>query len=117
MAFGNSLQAVGRQMPHSDAPEGPLSAITASGRALTDTFASGMDEAALREKAHVVFSAAMPQGETVEIATNAGGSPKSAGSQAIHIQNVYLQADECQSVLDFVKMLMHTVNHPMEAPV
>ncbi|MDR3019893.1 MAG: phage tail tape measure protein [Treponema sp.] len=115
-AFGSSLQTVSRQMPHSDAPEGPLSGLTASGRALTDTFASGMDESVLREKASVVFSAAMPTGETVELSAGGDGSPKSAGSQTIHIQNLYMQADECQSIFDFVRMIMHSVNQPMEVP-
>jgi len=114
-AFGNSLQPVARQMPHSDAQEGPLSLLSSSGRALTETFASGMDESDLREKADVVFSAAMPRGETVEFPSGEGSS-KSAGSQTIHIQNLYLQADECQSLLDFVRMIMHSVNSPEEAP-
>jgi phage-related minor tail protein len=116
-AFGSSLQGVSRQMPHSDAPEGPLSEITSSGRALTDTFASGMDESALREKASVVFSAAMPQGETVNFPAGEVAAPQGSGSQSIHIQNLYLQADDCQSALDFVRMIMQLVNRPQEAMV
>jgi hypothetical protein len=114
-AFNNSLQTVSRQMPHSDAQEGPLSTLTASGRALTETFASGMDESALREKADVVFSAAMPQGGKVEI-FGGNNESKSTESQSIHIQNLYLQADDCQSLLDFVRMIMHSVNIPQEVP-
>jgi len=117
-AFGTSLQTVSRQMPHSDAQEGPLSTLTASGRALTETFASGMDESDLREKADVVFSAAMPQRDAVEISTTTGGegSSKSAGLQTITIQNLYLQADDCESLLDFVRMIMHSVNRPEGVP-
>ena len=115
-AFGTSLQTVSRQMPHSDAQEGPLSTLTASGRALTETFASGMDESDLREKADLVFSAAMPQGEALEFPAGertANGN----GSQTIHIQNLYLQADECENLFDFVRMIMHSVNNPQEVPV
>jgi TP901 family phage tail tape measure protein len=115
-AFGNSLQGVGRQMPHSDAPEGPLSQITASGRALTDTFASGMDETALHDKAAQVFSAAMPQGETALDFPSHTASPHGAGSQTVHIQNLYLQADDCQTLLDFVRVIMQSVHRPEEVP-
>jgi hypothetical protein len=115
-AFNNSMQAVARYMPHSDAREGPLSTLTASGRALTETFASGMDETDLREKADLVFSTAIPQGETIDFSGN-GGSVSSAGSPTIHIQNLYLQADECESLFDFVRMIMHSVNRPQEVPV
>jgi TP901 family phage tail tape measure protein len=117
-SFGNSLQGVARQMPHSDAPAGPLSEITSSGRALTDTFASGMDETALKDKASMVFSAAIPQGD-VPLDFSRDGDPvqRGAGSQTIHIQNLYLQADDCQNLLDFVRMIMQSVSRPEEAPV
>jgi TP901 family phage tail tape measure protein len=116
-AFNNSLQTVSRQMPHSDAQEGPLSTLTASGRALTETFASGMDETALREKADVVFSAAMPQTEAIEIPNGRDSMSSNAALPAVHIQNLYLQADDCQSLLDFIRVIMHTVNLPQEVPV
>jgi TP901 family phage tail tape measure protein len=112
MAFGNSLQTVSRQMPHSDAQEGPLSQLTASGRALTDTFASGMDEDVLRDKANLVFSGAMPLDYSIPERQGAQG-----GSQPIHIQNLYLQAEDCENLLDFVRMIMHSVNRPEELPV
>ena len=112
-AFSSSLQTVSRQLPHSDAEEGPLSRLTASGRALTDTFASGMDESALREKAGAVFSTAMPHGEGIEISSARNNN---AGSQTIHIQNLYVQAEECQSLFDFIKVIMHSVNQPQEVP-
>ena len=112
-AFGTSIQTVSRQMPHSDAPEGPLSTLTASGRALTETFASGMDENDLREKASVVFSAAAPQGDSLEF-PSAGGATVSAGSQTINIQNLYVQAEECETLFDFIRMIKHSVNHPQE---
>jgi TP901 family phage tail tape measure protein len=115
-AFGNSLEGVGRQMPHSDAKEGPLSELTTSGRALTETFASGMDETALKKKASIVFSAAMPKDETA-IDFPLFEQPESqSGSQSVHIQNLYLQAEDCNSLLDFVRMLMHAVHRPQELP-
>jgi TP901 family phage tail tape measure protein len=103
-AFGTSLQGVARQMPHSDAPEGPLSKITASGHALTDTFASGMDENVLREKAAMVFSAAMPQGDAaLEFPFRESSAPQETGSQV--------------SLFDFVRMIMQSVHRPEEVPV
>jgi phage-related protein len=116
-SFGNSLQGVARQMPHSDAPEGPLSEITSSGRALTDTFASGMDEAALQDKAALVFSAAMPEGNAALELPGEKPGPQGSGSQTIHIQNLYLQAEDCQNLLDFVRMIMQAGSRPEEAAV
>ncbi|MDR0761109.1 MAG: phage tail tape measure protein [Treponema sp.] len=144
-AFGNSLQGVARQMPHSDAPEGPLSAITASGHALTETFASGMDGKVLREKTSLVFSQAAPEisqwpdlsGFDIPLEQKAPlafsipsqdrealfdrfpaaqAQQKEAGAQTVHIQNLYLQAADCQTIFDFVRMLMHAVERPQEAP-
>ena len=226
-AFGTSLQTVSRQMPHSDAQEGPLSSLTDSGRALTETFASGMDgsvieqksetvfshvlpsanqkiniagdtsleqnaslaysaspvdaaalsglasqgsaltdtltsgigdialdrnaslaysaspvdaaalsglasqgsaltdtlasainESDLREKASLAFPSSMPQRENaIEINSGVEGSPKGAGTQHISIQNLYLQAEDCESLLDFVRMIMQSVNRPEEISI
>ena len=152
MAFGDSLQTVSRQMPHSDAQEGPLSQLTASGRSLTETFASGIqssasapgmafgdslqtvsrqmhhsdaqegplsqltatsgiDENILREKASAAFSIAVP----LEYPVAEQQGPQ-GGSQSIHIDNLYLQAEDCETLLDFVRMIMHSVNRPEEVP-
>jgi TP901 family phage tail tape measure protein len=61
-AFGQSLTGIDALMPHSDAKEGPLSQLSSSGRALTETFASGM-ESGLENNAANVFQSALPQGE------------------------------------------------------
>jgi TP901 family phage tail tape measure protein len=116
-AFGGSLAGIARQMPHSDAAEGPLSELSSSGRALTETFASGMDGSALREKANLVFSAAMPRGEAAIDLPVFERNESQGGSSTVHIQNLYLQADDCQSLFDFIRMIMHSVNNPVEAPV
>jgi TP901 family phage tail tape measure protein len=134
-AFGTSLETVSRQLPHSDAQEGPLSTLTASGRALTDTFASGMDGSAIEqmsttvfsqilpddsefmEKTSLAFPAVMPQRDAIQISTGGEGSQKSAGSQTITIQNLYLQAEECETLFDFLRMIMHLVNRPEGVPV
>ncbi|MDR0512952.1 MAG: phage tail tape measure protein, partial [Treponema sp.] len=114
VAFGDSLHGIARQMPHSDAPEGPLSELTSSGRALTETFASGMDEGVLREKAEIVFAAAIPQHDTIEFPAveNHGGNTT---SQTFNIQNLYLQAEDCQTIFDFARMLIHSIERPQEA--
>ncbi|GHT56843.1 hypothetical protein AGMMS50268_13290 [Spirochaetia bacterium] len=117
-SFGNSLQGIGRQMPHSDAQEGPLSELTSSGRALTDTFASGMDDSALEKKASLAFSAAMPDEDT-SLGFAPGEAPRQqgGGSQTIHIENLYLQAEDCRTLFDFMRQIMQSVNRPEEAPV
>jgi TP901 family phage tail tape measure protein len=42
-ATGKAFQKPARLFPHSDAPEGPFSTLTASGNALMTTFATGID--------------------------------------------------------------------------
>ncbi len=116
-AFGSSLQGIGSQMPHSDADEGPLSRLSESGRALTDTFAAGMDPATLEQRATLAFQAAAPGGEVSLGAANAEASGGAAGPQTFHIENLYLQAEDCRTLLDFVGQLMHAVHRPAEAAI
>jgi TP901 family phage tail tape measure protein len=161
--FTTTVQTVSRQLPHSDAPEGPLSTLTASGRALTDTFASGMDASVLKQKSSLVFSQALPDVDfgagtftsgIGDIATNALSnslafrmdeadlrekalfafpnvmphgdatefpsnelSAQGSGTQTINIQNMTLQAEDCETIFDFMRMIMHSVHRPEEAPV
>jgi TP901 family phage tail tape measure protein len=95
-----------------------LSELVAQGNSLAESLSSRIGESDLREKASLAFPAAMPQKEQViEIATGSESSTKSAGSQIITIQNLYLQAEDCESLLDFVRMIMHSVNRPEGVPV
>lgn len=116
-AFGSSLQGIGSQMPHSDADEGPLSRLSESGRALTDTFAAGMDPATLEQRATLAFQAAAPGGEIPLGAANAEAAGAAAGPQTFHIENLYLQADDCRTLLDFLRQIQHAVYRPEEVPV
>ena len=117
-AFNSSLQGVGRMMPHSDAQEGPLSQLTSSGRALTETFASGMDDSALKEKADIVFQAAVPKGEgAVSFPFAERQSPGKQVAPNIKIENLCVQAEECETLFDFLRMIYQAVHMPVEAPV
>jgi TP901 family phage tail tape measure protein len=116
-AFGSSLQGIGSQMPHSDADEGPLSRLSESGRALTDTFAAGMDPATLEQRATLAFQAAAPGGEISLGAVNAEAAGAAAGPQTFHIENLYLQAEDCRTLLDFLRQIQHAVYRPEEVPV
>lgn len=116
-AFGSSLQGIGSQMPHSDADEGPLSRLSESGRALTDTFAAGMDPATLEQRATLAFQAAAPGGEISLGAANAEAAGAATGPQTFHIENLYLQADDCRTLLDFLRQIQHAVYRPKEVPV
>jgi TP901 family phage tail tape measure protein len=85
-AFTVSLEGVGQQLPHSDARKGPLSRLTASGRALTETFASGMDGTALTKKTSTVFQEALP-----EIPGTASALPASPLTQAEQPPSVFTE--------------------------
>lgn len=117
-AFGASLQGIGSQMPHSDADEGPLSRLTASGRALTDTFASGMDPSTLEERAALAFGSAVPKGDAplIDFSAQPAQAPDS-GPRTVHIQNLYLQAEDCRTLFDFIRQIQHAVYRPEEVPV
>jgi TP901 family phage tail tape measure protein len=119
-AFNNSLAPVAAMMPHSDADAGPLARLSASGRALTETFAAGMGQASLATAADETFRAAAPPeylgGETISFQPPSGGDkPAQSGARTIHIQNLYVQAEDCRSVFDFVKTLMAAVYEPAGA--
>ena len=130
-AFDNSLQGIGRQMPNSDAEEGPLSRLTASGRALLEAFAGGIQSNA--SVAAAAFGNAMlgisdssfdlPQAKAMPKTEKALEVPlydrqeSQGGSPTIHIQNLYLQAEDCQNLLDFLRMLMHAGHRPQEAAI
>jgi TP901 family phage tail tape measure protein len=166
-AFGQSLTGIDALMPHSDAREGPLSQLSSSGRALTETFASGMESDLLGNKAAQVFQAALPA--SLATGTGTAGSPlipqtrttsalpvpslagegfpapdletavprlvpdrsvtttnipvskETAGgtgaAQTVHIQNLYVQAEDCESLFDIIRQLMQVTKIPEEAAV
>jgi len=117
LAFGQSLSGIDSQLPHSDAKEGPLSRLTESGRALTETFAAGMDPSVLEQRASIAFEAAIPKTDAIQPPAQQSQQSGAAGPQTIHIQNLYLQADDCWSLLEFVRQLQHAVYRPSEAVV
>jgi TP901 family phage tail tape measure protein len=193
-SFGQSLTGIDALMPHSDAQAGPLSQLSASGRALTETFASGMVSDPLADKAAQVFEAALPaslttttgiaaaslipQTETTSAlpvpslasGTGAGSalipqtatastsalpvpslagvgfpasdleidfpspvpeksvaaaetpvSREAAGSDTgpltVHIQNLTVQANDCEELFDMLRQLRHITQSPQEAAV
>jgi TP901 family phage tail tape measure protein len=172
-AFGQSLTGIDALMPHSDAKEGPLSQLSSSGRALTETFASGMERDPLGNKASEVFQAALPpslmtgtgniagsplvpatvttsalpvpslSGEglpvpSLEIDLPALGLPQSkternstaadvpatkgsagtdAGPLIVHIQNLTVQAHDCEELFDILRQLRQITQSPEEAAV
>jgi hypothetical protein len=73
-AFSQSIGGIDTLMPHSDAKAGPLSRLSASGRALTETFAAGMDSDPLRDKAAQVFQGVLPP-PSITGTSNVTGSP------------------------------------------
>lgn len=115
-AFGNSLRGIDSQMPHSDADEGPLSRLSASGRALTNTFARGMDPSALEQRASQVFASAAPSGEYT-IPEGRDTSDDRARPSQVTIQNLYVQSEDFENAYDFIRQIMHMVERPQGVPV
>jgi len=100
-AFGSSLEGIARLMPHSDAEEGPLSGLAASGQALTGAFADGARPLP-------------PQRAPLPAPASGSGG---ASRTAIHVENLYLQAEECQTLFDVLRMIMHAAGQPSRPPV
>jgi phage-related protein len=115
-AFGNSLRGIDSQMPHSDADEGPLSRLSASGRALTDTFARGMDPSTLEQRASQAFQAAAPSGEYAFPEGREASNDRERPSQ-VTIQNLYVQSEDFENAYDFIRQIMHMVERPQGVPV
>jgi hypothetical protein len=86
-AFSQSLTGIDAMMPHSDAHAGPLSRLSASGRALTETFASGMESDPLGDKAAQVFQSALPLSLITGTSNVAGSSlvPQTPTSSALPV--------------------------------
>jgi hypothetical protein len=81
---------------------------------------SGIDMDDFNEQAAVTFQAAMPQSARSATVDNQRQAPErtaNTGQQSIKIENLYVQAEECQTLFDFVKMLMHSVYKPEEAAI
>lgn len=97
-AARNALDMVGELLPHSDAESGPLSTLTASGRATLTTLGEGMQAAApdLNAALGDALGAAMPPG-TLEAMAEVGVTPAKGREgrtgergMTIHIGNVAL---------------------------
>jgi hypothetical protein len=97
----------------SPADVSPLSDLAAGGN---DPAASLMDDDALKQKASLAFPAMQPDKSIIPGFTPAENQQQK-GSYTFHIQNVNVQADDFQSLLDFVRMLMQAVHRPEEMPV
>ncbi|MBN2536377.1 MAG: phage tail tape measure protein [Spirochaetales bacterium] len=112
--FGKSLQAIDSQLPHSDAKEGPLSRLTESGKAFLDTFTGGMDIDSLKETIKRMFSHLFPDNKEHGLVLQGVNIPagEKNNTHVIHIEKLYVQADDIQSVMDFIKVLMDAAKRP-----
>ena len=117
VAFGASLVGIDSQMPHSDAKEGPLSRLTASGRALTDTFAAGMDPSAITDRATTAFAGGLQPVNTSITFPHVDRVNTNSGPRTLHIENLYLQAEDCRTLFDFVRQIQHAAYRPQGAAV
>jgi len=117
--FGNSLQAIDAQLPHSNAKEGPLSRLTESGKAFLNTFSGGMEGSPIKDRVKEMFANLFPEKKNesgfvldnllVPVASGAGGGSKSYN---IKIDKLVVQSDDIQSVMDFIHILMDAVKRP-----
>lgn len=103
-AAKSALSLISKLLPHSDADEGPLSSLTASGRAFSETFARGIGLSAnsITTAANQAlsglaeFTAPSTGTGTLALATTDVGASTSAGvggSQVIQNNNIYNQVD------------------------
>jgi hypothetical protein len=71
------------------------------------------------KQAAVTFQVAMPAPARQAAVENSRQAPERSAPapQSIKIENLYLQAEECQVLFDFVKMLMQAVHRPQAEAV
>jgi phage-related protein len=85
-------------------------------QAQPNPFADSMSAAG--DDALSTFQAAMPgKTKTLDPAPKETAAESNAVPQSISIQNVYVQAEDCQTLLDFVRQLFHAVQAPAAAAV
>jgi TP901 family phage tail tape measure protein len=106
-AFESAMSGNNTLMPSMD--------MSASLNAATITPAiPSVDMDDFNKQALITFQAAMPAPERPATLENTRQTPERTApvSQSIKIENLYLQAEECQTLFDFVKILMQSVHKP-----
>ena len=116
-----AFDAPSKYFPHSDAPVGPFSTLTSSGRALMTTFADGMDGTPVARELDTAFSGALDP-VMVQTMSGKGGDEKARGStvtsagptvQHFHIEkDIVIQAENIKTAMDFVEILMAAARVP-----
>ena len=109
-AVETSFTAADAYFPRSNAQVGPFSDLTASGEALMTTFAGGVAaDTALQQGLDDAFSGALPDSRDMSISLP--DAPSDAGNRPpnVRIENLTMQADDIQSVVDFVHILQDAV--------
>jgi hypothetical protein len=118
--FGGGNQALAPSGDAAPMPGRATDALAAWNAANIAPAMPSVDMAEFNERAAVTFQAAMPavpRSAALENPRQASERTASASPQSIKIENLYVQAEECQALFDFVKMLMQSVYKPEEAAV
>lgn len=73
--------------------------------------------AALGEEITSAFQAALPRTTALESSTSRETREVGTSTQTVKIENLYVQADDCMSVFDFVRTLMLATSRPEEVSI
>jgi hypothetical protein len=76
-----------------------------------------MDDTGLEKRASLAFPIMQKENAALPFFPAENQKQEAGGSQTVHIENLYLQADDCKTLLDFVRVIMHSVHRPEEVPV
>lgn len=77
-----------------------------------------VDMSATTEQAAVPVQTTMPEKRvSLEALSRGETPPPPLPAQSISIQNLYIQAEDCKTVFDFVRMIMQAVHTPQEVSV
>jgi hypothetical protein len=85
----------------------------------TATASPSLNIADLDDQVALQFQSAMParKSQVLDTPWQQTVQPARSGSQSINIEKVFLQAEECETLFDFIKMMMQAVHKPEEEAV
>jgi hypothetical protein len=96
-----------------------LDGLFGPGNDLTEGLSLPPIDYGLQERAPLAFPSGNAKRETVNFQAALGDnetSQKGEGPTVFNIQNLTLQSDDCERLLDIVRMIEHVVNRPQGVP-
>jgi hypothetical protein len=120
-AFASAMDAsvaIPAATPAMPIPTVTQGAVTPPDIAVTATPTVPMpDMSAVKEKAASIPGAAGAKRGSLETPWKQAKEEKNASPASITIQNAYFQAEDCTTLFDFMRMIMHVTHNPQEAAI